>query len=216
MLGLQLFRKKQQPPRPRTQVVVYDLPPDGPDAQQGAAAVKGNQVAIWRPPVLLDPKGRTRPGVTKELVARYLVSTTAALAEADLGPVTVEWRAQEGRFVETAFTIHAWGQEVEVVHPIAPVSQDLADAWELYKAGVALKVRELHKGHQRFDQANATIRRATRNLERLRDDDVPHFSDAEYLFLQAAFQRGIVLSALVPVGEAEPEEVVGTAVDVSV
>jgi len=210
MFELSIFRKKRTPPA--TRVVVYDLPDDG--KTPGAAAVKGTEVAIWRPPVMLDSRGRTLPGVSKDLVARYLVSTTAALAEADLGPVTVEWRQQEGRFVETAFMIHAWGQEVEIVHPIAPVSQKLANTWETYKSGVALKVRELHKGHQRFDEANRLIRRAIRNLEHLRDDDVPHFSDAEYLFLQAAFQRAIVLSALVPVGEAEPEEVVGTVADV--
>ena len=211
MLNLPLFKKKPRP-QPHTQIVVYDLPPDD---HQPAAAVKDNQVAIWRPPVLLDAHGRTRPGVSKELVARYLVTTTAALAEADLGPVTVEWRAQEGRFVDTAFTVHAWGHEIEIVHPIAPVSQKLANTWETYKAGVALKVRELHKGHQHFDDANAMIRRASRNLERLRDDRVPHFTDAEYLFLQTAFQRAIVLSALLPVGEAQPEPVVGTTAEVT-
>jgi len=205
-----LFRRGRK--RQQTQVIVYDLPNE--DQPPAAAAIKGNQVAIWRPPVLLDSQGRTRPGVSKDLVARYLVNTTAALAEADLGPVTVEWRAQEGRFVETAFQIHAWGQEVEIVHPIASVSQKLANAWDVYKSGVALKVRELHKGHQRFGEANGLIRRASRTLERLRDDDVPHFSDAEYLFLQTAFQRAQVMSALIPVSEVEPQEVVGTTAEV--
>jgi hypothetical protein len=52
-------------------------------------------------------------------------------------------------------------------------------------------------------------------LERLRDDDVPHFNDAEYLFLQAGFQHAIVMSALVPVGKAESEVVIGTMASVS-
>lgn len=209
---LSLFRK-QKARKPQTSVVVYALPDQG--VAGVSAAVRGNDVAIFRPQVLLDPQGRTLSGVSKDLVARYLVNTTAALAEADLGPVTVEWKEQEGRFAMTAFTIHAWGQEVEITHPIAPVSQKLANTWDIHKACVALKVRELHKGHQRFDEANGLIRRVIRNLERLRDDRVPHFSDAEYLFLQSAFHHAIVLSALVPVGEAKAEEVIGTTADVS-
>lgn len=204
---LNLFRK---PTRKKTQtaVVVYDVP----DASApGAAAVKGREVCIFRPPVLLDAAGRTMPGVSKDLVARYLVSTTSALADADLGPVTVEWLEQEGRFVKTEFRIQAWGQCVCVVHPVAPVSQRLANALELYVGGMALKVRELHKGHQRFDRANDMLVRASRGLERLRDDDVPHFADAEYLFLQTEVLRAQVMSALIPVGQAAAEEVVGEA-----
>jgi hypothetical protein len=208
------WRKRRGSAKKRnTSVVVYDLPAS--DAGGAGAAVRGREVAIFRPPVMLDPQGRTLPGVSKDLVARHLVSTTAALADADLGPVTVEWKAQEGRFMEATFTIQAWGQSVDIVHPIAPVSQKLANAWEMYKSGVALKVRELHKGHQRFGQANDLIRRASRQLEKLRDDDLPHFNDAEYLFLQTGFQHAIVMSALVPVGKAEPEAVIGTRASVS-
>ena len=145
------------------------------------------------------------------MIADYLVRTVEALADADLGPVTVEWLQQEGRFIKTQFTIQAWGQQVQVMHPIAPVSQELANALELYVAGMALKVRELHKGHQRFHQANEMLVRAGRGLERLRDDDVPHFADAEYLFLQTEVLRAQVMSALIPVGQAAAEEVVGEA-----
>lgn len=204
------FRKSRKKKR-QTDIVVVDLPAadGGP-----AGVVKGTRVGIYRPPVLLDAAGRTMAGVNKDLVARYLVSTVAAMADTDLGPVAIEWKGQEGRFVNTSFLIHAWGQEVEIVHPVAPVSQKLANAWEVYKAGVALKVQELHKGHQQFGEANALITRASRNLDRLRDDRVPHFTDAEYMFLQAAFQGGIVLSALIPVGSAGAEVLVGQAVNV--
>ena len=207
-----LFRKLLKGPKKvktQTAVVVYDVP-DRPDAP-GAAAVKGREVCIFRPPVLLDAAGRTMPGVSKVLVARYLVATTAALTESDLGPVVVEWKEQEGRFVTTCFTIEAWGQKIEIVHPVAAVSQKLANAWDTYKCGIALKTRELHKGHQRFGMANRMIGAASEKLEQLRDDDVPHFSDGEYLFLQAAMYQAKVLSALIPVGQAEAEEVVGEA-----
>ena len=208
MLFGNLLRKRKTRAKTQTAVVVYDVP----DANApSAGAVKGREVAIWRPPVLLDPQGHTMPGVSKQLIARYLVSTTSALADADLGPVTVEWKEQEGRFVKTQFTIQAWGQQVQVVHPVAPVSQRLANALELYVAGMALKVRELHKGHQRFDRANEMLVRASRGLERLRDDEVPHFADSEYLFLQTEVLRAQVMSALIPVGQAAAEEVVGTA-----
>jgi len=194
-----------------TKVMVYDVPQPG----AASAAVNGREVAIFQPPVILDAQGRTLPGVSKDLVARYLVSTTAALADADLGPVTVEWCEQQGRFVNTRLTIQAWGQTVEIVHPVAPVSQQLANTWELYKAGMALKVRELHKGHQRFGEANALIERASRHLDRLRDDDTPHFSVAEFLFLQSEFYQARVMSALIPVDQAVAEEVVGTQAHVA-
>jgi len=213
MLRLPLTKKRGSAKKQNTGVMVYDLPTG--KGERPGAAVRGREVAIFRPPVMLDPQGRTLPGVSKDLVARYLVSTTAALADADLGPVTVEWKVQEGRFMEATFTVQAWGQSVDVVHPIAPVSQKLANVWEMYKSGIALKVRELHKGHQRFGQANDLIRLASRRLERLRDDDLPHFNDAEYLFLQAGFQQAIVMSALVPVGKAESEVVIGTTTNVS-
>lgn len=207
-----LGRKKRKASNTDTHIVVYDLPDNGND---GAAAVKGTEVAIWRPPVMLDPMGRTLPGVSKNLVARYLVSTTAALADADLGPVLVEWKTQTGRFMEATFTVQAWGQSVDIVHPIAAVSQDLANTWEIYKAGMALKVREIHKGHQHYGKANDMIRRASRKLEQLRDDNLPHFNDAEYLFLQAGFLQAQVMSALLPVSQMEPEAVIGTAASVT-
>jgi len=75
-------------------------------------------------------------------------------------------------------------------------------------------VRELHKGHQKFSEANRMLDLAVRRLEQLRDSEWPQFSDAEYLFLQAAFQRARVLSALIPVSDVEAEEVVGTQMSV--
>lgn len=197
---------------PGTAIRVYDVPQR--DDQSGAAAVKGTEVAIWRPPVMLDMQGRSIPGVSKALIARYLVSATSALAEADLGPVSVEWKAQVGRFVETEFTVHAWGQLVTLIHPIAPVSQELANTWEMYKGAMARKVRELHKGHQKFGDANRILDLVEQKLENLRDEDVPQFSDAEFLFLDAAFHQAKVLSALIPVSDVEAEEVVGESMTV--
>ena len=48
-----------------------------------------------------------------------------------------------------------------------------------------------------------------KQLEHLRDDDRCHFTDAEFLFMQAAFNDARVLSALIPVGQEEPEQLVG-------
>lgn len=189
----------------KPKVKVFDLEPLPEYAGDGA--VKGRQVALWRPPVMLDPAGRTMPGVSKDLIAHYLVATTSALARQDLGPVTVEWQGQEGRFATTTLTIHAWGQSVDIMHPISLISQDLANALEHYRAGMAHKVRELHKGHQSLDEANAAIRRAIRQVDKLRDDDIVHFSDAEYLFVQANLSKSLTMSALVPVSDQEPEDV---------
>jgi len=200
--------------KPNTQIQVYDVPHGIGDESTAAVNIGTNEVAIFRPPVMMDQHGNTVPGVSKELVARYLVQTTAALTEADLGPVTVEWKEQCGRFVATEFTIQAWGQKLAIVHPVAQISQALANTWDMYKSGIAAKARELHKGHQRFGQANQTLRLAVRRLEQLRDDNVPQFSDAEYLFLQAAFQSAQVMSALIPVSEHQAEEVIGTRMTV--
>jgi len=208
-----MFGKKSKIVDTDKRIKLFDLA-DG-DEMMSTGAVRGNEVAIFRPPVMLSPDGKTMPGVSKDLVARYLVATTAALADADLGAVTVEWRAQEGRFCETAFHIPTWGTTIEIVHPIAPVSQNLANAWEVYKGGIALKARELHKGHQRFGDANTLIARAMRDVERLRDDDVPHYSDSEYLFLQTSFQKALVMSALLPDSGAQPEQVMGTSANVA-
>jgi hypothetical protein len=210
MLGKKDKKKDKDETR---EIMFFDLA-DG-DKMTSAGAVNGREVAIFRPPVMLSPDGKTMPGVSKDLVARYLVATTAALADADLGAVTVEWRAQEGRFCETAFHIPTWGQTIEVIHPIAPVSQPLANAWEVYKAGIALKARELHKGHQQFGNANALITRAMRDVDKLRDDDVPHYSDSEYLFLQTSFQKALVMSALLPDSGAQSEQVTGTTANVA-
>jgi len=206
---LNLLRRPKKKATRQTAVVVYDVP-DRPDAP-GAAAVKGREVAIWRPPVLLDAAGRTMPGVSRDLIADYLVRTVEALADADLGPVSIEWLQQEGRFIKTQFTIPAWGQQVRVMHPIAPVSQELADALKIYVAGMALKIQELHKGHQNFGQANKTLERASVRLKQMRDDKMPHFTDGEYLFVQTEIMRARVMSALIQVGQAVAEEVVGTA-----
>jgi hypothetical protein len=208
MLKKLFGRKKKDDRNQKTAIQVHTVRDDGQRA--GGAALRGTEVAIWRPPVMLDASGRSVPGVSKKLIAEYLVATTAAISKADLGPVSVDWKEQEGRFCLTEFTIHAWGQSIDMVHPVAPVSQALANTWDMYKGGLALKVRELHKGHQRYDEANQLLERAVRRLERLRDDDVPHFSDAEYLFLQAAMRQATVMSALIPVSETEAEDVVGT------
>jgi len=212
LLGALVKGKGSRPSGTAKAIQVYDMPvprPDQPPAP-AAAAVKGTEVAIWRPPVLLDPQGRTIPGVSKQLVAKYLVQTTAALAEADLGAVSVEWKEQVGRFVETRFTIHAWGQELDIVHPVAAVSQDLANVFTVYISGMARKVQQLHKGHQRFGEANRLLALAVEKLDLLRDSDLPQFSDAEYLFVSAAVRQAQVLSALVPVSALESEVVVGT------
>lgn len=193
-------------------IKVYDLEPL--PEYRGDGAVRGREVALWRPPVMLDTRGRTMPGVSKELIAHYLVATTNALARSNLGVVTIEWKGQEGRFAATTLTIHAWGQAIDILHPVAVISQELANALEFYRAGMANKVRELHRGHQTFDEANGQIRRALREVEKLRDDLSPHFNDAEFLFIQASLSQALVLSALVPVADRPPEQTIGSSVTV--
>ena len=134
--------------------------------------------------------------------------------ELPLGPVTVTWKANKGRFVITGFNIHAWNYDVDILHPIGIISQPLANVWDLYKDGIALKLQQMHRGHAVYDKANAKIRRALRMLELLRDAPQPHFSDAEFIFLVAAMQSSLVLSAMVPVGNTPAEQVFNTSTKV--
>ena len=196
----------------RPELTIYD---DKPLPQlRGDGAIRGRQVALWRPPVMLDAAGRTLPGVSKDLIAHYLVHTTSALARNNLGPVTVEWKSQQDRFAVVTLTIQAWGSTIDCMHPIAIISQQLQNALEHYYAGMTLKVRELHKGHQAYDQANGMIGRAMREVEKLRDGIRPHFNDAEYLYIMGSLGQALTLSALIPVSEGGAEQAINTRVSV--
>ena len=72
---------------------------------------------------------------------------------------------------------------------------------------MASKVRDLHEGHQTLNEANAAIRRANRRFEKLLDDDISYFNDAEFLFIQANMHQAPTLSALVPVSVHAREDV---------
>ena len=163
---------------------------------------------------MLDAAGRTLPGVSKDLIAHYLVHTTSALARNNLGPVTVEWKSQQDRFAVVTLTIQAWGSELDLIHPIAVISQEVQNALEHYYAGMTLKVRELHKGHQSYDQANVMIGRAMREVEKLRDGARPHFNDAEYLYIVGNLSKALTLSALIPVAEGGKEQAIKTSVTI--
>ena len=74
---------------------------------------------------------------------------------------------------------------------------------------MALKVRELHKGHQDHSKANTLLDKAARHLERLRDDGHPHLSDAEFMFLAAAISRARIVNELLPMPVGGEEQVLG-------
>jgi hypothetical protein len=194
-------------PRPKVDLIVVSNR-HGP----GHGAINGREVALWRPPVMLDAHGRTMPGVSLDLVANYLVASTSLMADTELGPVSIEWREQVSRFASVEMIVHAWGQSLEMLQPISVISQEMADVMDTYMGGVAQKVQQLHKGHQSYHEANQTLRIAMRKLERLRDDRRPHFNDAEFLFLLAGFGRALTMSALIPVSDIGPDQAVGQSV----
>lgn len=171
------------------------------------AAIKGKQVALWRPPHMIAPSGQTAPGVSKELIADYLVASTSAAIGSSMGPVTVKWDEQEGRFATVIVHVHAWNQQVKMLVPVGIVSQKLAAVVEQYREGLGTKVQELHKGRQMFGPANEQLARAMRALEHLRDDKDPQFSDQEYMFVAAAIGKALNLSAFIPVGKTPPENI---------
>jgi len=170
------------------------------------AQVHDNRVALYRPPVVLDAQGRTAPGVTRDLVARYLAGTVARMTDVQMGPVNVTWKESTGRFVLAAYQVPTFDVGFEVIHPAGVVDQSVANVLDQYMAGICLKVLEMMKGHQRYDSANRLIRRARQRLENLRDVAPPVVTTPEYLFLDAQLSAALVLSALphVPQGGGEP------------
>jgi hypothetical protein len=164
------------------------------------------EVELFRPPVVLGPGGESLPGVDRQLVADYLVSTTGMLAEVDLGPVRVHWKARVGRFATATMSMETWGQSLTVMMPVHVISTELETIMAMYQEAVCLKAKEIHRGHQDYSKPNQVLRRAAKQLEKLRDAKHPHFTDAEYLFVAANLGAAQVMNALVhlPVGDGEP------------
>ena len=193
-----------------TAVTLYNY--EGQDmGVAGDAVVNGKkrEVALFRPPVVLGENGETLPGVNRQLVAAYLVGTTGMLAEVDLGPVRVDWRARVGRFATATMHMETWGQSLTVMMPVHVISRELETVMQMYQEAVTLKAREIHRGHQDYSKANQVLRRAARQLEKLRDAPRPHFTDAEYLFVAGNLAQAQVMNALVPLPVSGGEQVIG-------
>jgi hypothetical protein len=167
------------------------------------------EVALFRPPVVLGPNGESLPGVDRQLVANYLVGTTGMLAEVDLGPVRVDWGQRVGRFATATMNMETWGQSVTVMMPVHVISSELETIMQMYQEAVCLKAQEIHRGHQDYSKPNRVLRRATKQLDKLRDAGHPHFTDAEYLFVYGNLAQAQVMNALVPLPVGEGEAVIG-------
>lgn len=207
---MRLLGRGKSKGKERTVPVVVDVPHIGTPAHD--AQVKGNVVALYRPPVVLDAQGRTAPGVSRDLVAQYLAGTVARMTDVQLGPVNVHWKEATGRFVLAAYQVPTFDVAFEVVHPAGVVDQAVADTMDLYLAGTCLKVLEMMKGHQRYDRANGMIKAAHRRLESLRDVAPPVLTTPEYLFLDAQLSAALVLSALPHLPNGGGDQVVGKTV----
>lgn len=193
-----------------TAIVVHNL--EGRETGiNGDLVVNGRkrEVAMFRPPVVLGPDGESLPGVDRQLVATYLVATTGMLAEVDLGPVRVDWQGRVGRFATATLNMETWGQSVTVMMPVHVISADLETIMQMYQEATCAKAQEIHKGHQDYTKPNAILRRAAKQLQKLRDASSPHFTDAEYLFLAGNIGKAQVMNALVPLPVGEGEQVIG-------
>lgn len=191
-------------------VVVYNL--DGQkNSIEADMVVNGRrrEVALYRPPVVLGPEGESRPGVNRLLVAEFLVATTGMLAEVDLGPVRVDWQDRVGRFATASISMESWGQSLTVLMPVQVISHDLEQIMQMYQNAICLKARQIHRGHQDYSEVNQVLRRAAKQLEKLRDAPAPHFMDAEYLFVGGCIARAQVMNALVPLPVGDGEKVIG-------
>lgn len=202
---LDALRRRQQ-----TAVTLYDY--EGKDmGVDGDIVVNGHkrEVALFRPPVVLGRDGESLPGVDRQLVATYLVSTTGMLAEVDLGPVRVDWKERVGRFATATLNMETWGQSLTVLIPVHVISSQLEGILAMYQEAVCEKARQIHKGHQSYAKPNQLLRRAAKQLERLRDEPHPHVTDGEYLFLAGNLAQAQVMNALVPLPVGDGEQVIG-------
>ncbi|MFH1486656.1 MAG: hypothetical protein ABIH46_11340, partial [Chloroflexota bacterium] len=102
-----------------------------------------------------------------------------------------------------------WGQSVTVMMPVHVISAELETIMQMYQEAVTLKAREIHRGHQDYSKPNQVLRRAARQLEKLRDASRPHFTDAEYLFVAGNLGQAQVMNALVPLPVGDGEQVIG-------
>jgi hypothetical protein len=167
------------------------------------------QLAVFRPPVTLDNSGQSAPDVDRQLIADYMSTQIGHMADMDLGPVRIDWKGHRGRFVSAYLYMLTWQQGFTVILPVQMVSVQVEQVYKLYQQAMALKVKEMHKGHQDHGQANALLDAATRHLERLRDDGHPHLTDAEYMFLAAAISRARIVNELLPMPVGGEEQILG-------
>ena len=194
-------------------ITVVDMEGRGGEfGQPDAGAVysqQHRQVVMFRPPITLDQAGQSAPDVDRQLVADYLAGQIGQLAEIDLGPVRIDWKGRKGRFVSAALFMETWQQGFTVILPVQMVSGQVEQIFRLYQEAMALKVREVHKGHQDHTQANALLDAALRQVERLRDDGHPHLTDAEYLFLTTSLRRAKIVNELLPLPIDGQQKVMG-------
>lgn len=202
------------PSRTATDITVLDLEGRGNEfgmPEDAGALYNGHQrqLALFRPPVTLDNAGQSAPDVDRQLIADYMSTQIGHMADMDLGPVRIDWKGRRGRFVSAFLHMITWQQGFTVILPVQMISVQVEQIYKLYQQAMALKVKELHKGHQDHSKANTLLDKAARHLERLRDDGHPHLSDAEYLFLAAAISRARIVNELLPMPVGGEEQVLG-------
>ena len=182
---------------PRKAVVRYAGP--GADQVDGPIMVRGREVVLHRPELIIDKDGSTLPGVDRQLACNYLVANLSLMLNERAAGASVEFVGAVGRFATARYTLPSWGVSLDVCQPVNLVTNDVARVFTDYHQGLAGKVREMRKGTQRFDAANTRITAALARWQRLRDADKAHVNDPEWLYVKTALVNALVLNALVPV-----------------
>lgn len=203
----------------RTDIVVHDYRGQVTAEDFDADVVvngRNGAIALFRPPVLLDQNGASQPGVDPQLIAGYLVSTIASLADVDFGPVECNWRGRVGRFAIAELNIQTWGQSLTIVQPVQVISQQVEGVMGMYQDALAAKARQMHRAHPDMTEPNAKLQRAAKLLERLRDDEHPHLTPGEHLFLVAQISKARVMNPLLPLPVDGSGAVIGESMRVEV
>lgn len=184
-------------------VVRYVPPAEAGGKADGPIQVRGREVVLFRPELVIDENGNTLPGVDRQLACNYLVGNLSLMLRERAAGASVDFVGAVGRFATARYTLPSWGVSLDVCQPVNLVTGDVSRTFDDYHAGLARKVREMRKGVQQFGEANAQIERALMRWQRLRNADQAHVNDPEWLYVKTALVNALVLNALVPVPTGE-------------
>ncbi len=178
---------------------------------QAPATITGCEVVVRPDLVITD--GKLLPGVTNEVATGLMAASLRRLLKADQVPVDVRPVDYLGRFARIEYRIPDWEGPVTFCLLAGTCDRRVHEAWETYRDGWALKVRQLHRRTQSLDGANARLEAALGKWSSLREAEARLVSEGEYAYMMAEIANTLSMQSLVPPPHCEPQTLVPKAAD---